>query len=465
MAKNILEEQSNALLTDSALLNLRLTYRNATIPVLEAFRFRDLQTSYDKLRSITGVQEAVILQTCNRLELFLACTHTEVLSCQQAVLGYWSREAPSSLDLAGKIEVSTGMEVLQHLLQLAVGLDSMVVGEDQILGQVRRSLGKARKYDGVGQLLTFLFNYACRVGAKVRTETAVNKGAVSLGSVAVGLAIERLDNMRNKKVLLIGAGVAGISVVKALSTLKLEVFVASRTLERATALTQITGGTPVTFEHAMKLLASVDLLIVATSAPYTLLSKGLIEEARRTKNDRELLIIDLSNPRNVEPSVALLPGIHLKTIDDLKGPSKRNLRLRSSRAKKSKELIEKEMIRLNSFLRRKKLEPQIAHIYREADRTRRREYEKAIELSKDFTPHQLQVVEELTKAVAEGILSKPVLRLRKAAEKGQTAEVKTAMELLIGDSSLQSPGTRGFHLSDDLPKTPRKMQKAEARTI
>ena len=91
VAKTILKEQNNALLADSVLLNLRLTYRNATIPVLEAFRFRDLQTSYDKLRSITGVREAVILQTCNRLELFLACTHTEVLSCQQAILDYWSK--------------------------------------------------------------------------------------------------------------------------------------------------------------------------------------------------------------------------------------------------------------------------------------------------------------------------------------------------------------------------------------
>ena len=123
------------------------------------------------------------------------------------------------MDLAGKIEIATEMEALQHLLRLAVGLDSMVVGEDQILGQVRRSLLKAIKYDGVGPLLTFVFNYACRVGAKVRTKTAVNQGAVSLGSVAVGLAIERLGNMRNKRVLLIGAGVAGISVVKALSTL------------------------------------------------------------------------------------------------------------------------------------------------------------------------------------------------------------------------------------------------------
>ena len=460
MAKTLLKEQSNPLLADSTLLNLRLTYRNATIPVLEAFRFRDLETSYDNLRSITGVQEAVILQTCNRLELFLACANTELLNCQQAVLDYWSREASPSLDLAAKVEISTEMDALQHLLRLAVGLDSMVIGEDQILGQVKRSLGKARKYDGVGPLLTFVFNYACRVGAKVRTETAVNQGAVSLGSVAVGLAVERLGNMENKKVLLIGAGVAGISVIKALSALKLEVFVASRTLERATAVTQITGGTPVTFERAVKLLTIADLLIVATSAPYTLLSKGLVEDARQTKSDRELLIIDLSNPRNVEPSVALLPDIHLITIDDLKEPSKRNLQLRASRAKKSKKLIEKEMVRLNSFLRRKKLEPQVALIYREADRTRRREFEKAIKLSKDFTPRQLQVVEELTRAVAESILSKPVMRLRRAAEKGRTTEVKSAMQLLIGDGSLQSLGTPGFHTTDNLPKTSKRMQKA-----
>ena len=328
------------------------------------------------------------------------------------------------------LEVDYDSDVVRHLFRLAAGLESMIVGEDQILGQVKNSLVEARLAKSVGPTLSLVFDRVTKLGAKIRTENKINKGSVSVGSVAVKLAEKRLGRLKDKQSLLIGAGEVGLLVAKSLIAKEQKaVYVVSRTFGRAEALTKIAGGYPLNFEDALKKLEVVDLVVLATSATYNILTRERVERAFKARNDKFMLILDLSTPRNVEESVKKLPHVELLTIDSLRSEIDRNLKARMHEVEDVEEKIERELVRAQAMLRREGAEPIIASFYKRAEFVRMREVSKAIERLGNVDPKIKGVINNLSLAIVDGLLSEPVVNLRRAAEYSDAETIRITKKL------------------------------------
>jgi len=231
-----------------------------------------------------------------------------------------------SADEFAKIaEISTDKEVVSHLLKLSAGLDSLVIGENQILGQVKFAFDFSRNNHCIGPKLSVIFDKAFKVGSQVRNTTGINKGSVSIGSMAVSLAEENLDNLHHKKILLIGSGEGASLVAKALRQRSIKFQVTSRTFERAKSFATTVAGEPITFDNALESLYDIDLIFVSTIAPYFLVTHSRIEAAMKNR-EKAMMILDLSNPRTVEESVTGIEKVKLVNLDQISEIVEKNIR-------------------------------------------------------------------------------------------------------------------------------------------
>ncbi|HEY7508230.1 MAG TPA: glutamyl-tRNA reductase, partial [Nitrososphaera sp.] len=240
-------------------INARVTYKNAPIHLLEKFTFKDIESAHKAFIS-AGVDECVILQTCNRVEVFAAAKSADEIK----LLNQWAEAAGIEEKDLGSVEVSTGKDAVLHLMRLASGLDSLVMGEDQILGQVRRAFEYSRSNRYASANLAMIFDRALKVGGRVRTATGINKGNVSIASVAASLADEYFDDLKTKKVMLIGSGEAASLVAKVLKNRSVEFMITSRTYERARSFSETVAGKPIPFDTALDMFSELDLIFVAT---------------------------------------------------------------------------------------------------------------------------------------------------------------------------------------------------------
>src|SRR5918996_226704 len=241
--------QFEPLYREQQFCNARITYKKAPIHLLERFTFKDVNEAYDRFRELSPDSECVILQTCNRVEIFLS---SEEKPDEQDILDIWSSVTGfSKEEFSGNVEFSFGHEAILHLLRLASGLDSLVIGEDQILGQVRRSFEFSRSNDHSSSNISLIFTKALKVGSKVRTTTRLNKGNVSIGSVAVNIAENYFDDLKNRSILIIGSGEGASLVAKSLRQRGVRFMITSRTFERAKSFADTAGGHPIAFEGAL----------------------------------------------------------------------------------------------------------------------------------------------------------------------------------------------------------------------
>src|SRR5215207_7571078 len=333
------------------LLNFRITYKEAPIHLLEKFTFKDINSAYESFIEHFQLKECLILQTCNRVEIFAVAD--EELDLQK-IIGYWGIHSNLSVEEFSKIvEIVKGEKVIHHLLKLVSGLDSLVIGEDQILGQVKRSYEFARTNNYLGSFLSIIFEKSLRVGSKVRSLTGINKGRVSVGSVAASLAEETIGILNDKKILLIGSGEGASRIAKALKQRNVSFMNTSRTFERAKSFAESLSGIPIMFEDALISLYSMDIIFVSTTAPYYLLTYDRIKKAMETKNT-PLLIFDLSNPRTVEDNISNLENVFLFNLDQIGGIVQRNLQWRKEEIHSANNIIEEEMKNMNLLLKRRK---------------------------------------------------------------------------------------------------------------
>jgi len=219
-------------------------------------------------------------------------------------------------EVRSNIIVNVGEEAIKHLAKLTSGLDSLVVGEDQILGQVKRSLEFSRKNRFSGPNLNVLFDRTIKIGGKVRTDTGINKGSISVGSMAVNLASEYFDDINEKEILLIGSGEGASLIAKALKQRNIKFFISSRTFDRARSFSDTVGGVPIPFEEALEKLENIDMVFISTVAPYYLLTYERMADIIQNRK-KGLMIFDLSNPRTVEDKIAELNKIKLVNIDQI----------------------------------------------------------------------------------------------------------------------------------------------------
>ena len=243
---------------------------------LERFTFKDIDDAYSRFKEHAGLSEFVILQTCNRVELFGAAKNFDIEKIKKTWASLSGLEENAFKE---NLELSQNNEVFDHLLKMTSGLDSMVVGEEQILGQIKNSITSAREKKFSGQHLNTFFDKAIRVGTRVRNSTGISQGGVSIGSMAVKLAEENVDNLKSKHILLIGTGESATLVAKSLKKREYQFVVSSRTLERSKAFSETLGGTPIRFEDVISCFEKYDVIFVATAAPYFLVTFDRITNA------------------------------------------------------------------------------------------------------------------------------------------------------------------------------------------
>ena len=400
--------------------NARVTYRNAPIHLLEKFAFKDLDGAYKAFMD-AGFQECVILQTCNRVEVYASSstTSTSSLGGNERLSDLWSRIAGLSSSDKSAIEVDFGRDAVKHLMKLTSGLDSMVVGEDQILGQVRRAFEYSKTNRYVSSSLAVAFDRALKAGSLVRTATGINKGNVSIASIAVNLAEEYFDDLKNRNVMLIGTGEAASLVAKVLKKRGVKFLVTSRAPERAKSFAETVAGTPIPFDSALDMLPGMDIVFTATMAPYRLVTRERIGEAMKPRkaSGKGMIIFDLSNPRTVDDGVTSIQGVKLINMDQIAELVTKNMRSRINEVRAAEKLIEDEMKSVDSKIKRLKAEPVVVSIFKSVDTIRERELRKAMSImGSRISAEEARVVEQLSHAIVEGILAAPMNNLRKEIE-------------------------------------------------
>ena len=407
------------------IINARVTFRNCPIHVLERFTFRNIDNAYSQFKEHSELDECVIVQTCNRIELFGAgkkCNIEKIKKTWASLVGLEEKSFNEHLEL------SENVQAYHHLLKLTSGLDSMVIGEEQIIGQIKDSITKARTTKASGQRLNTLFDKAVRIGARIRNSTGISKGGISVGSMAVKLAEENIDELKSKKILVIGTGDVSTLVAKSLGRRGYPFFVSSRTLERSGAFCETMGGTPVKFEEVLSDFNKYDVLFVATTAPYFLVSYERILNAKK-ENQKGMMILDLSNPRTVDEKVATVSGIKLMNLDQIAEMVDKNMRSRVGKVKTVENIINEELPVLEASMNRLDAEPIVKDVFKNINALREKELKKALQMLGESDEEKIKIIDELTKAVVESILSQPMNNLRKASEQGNPDVLEAASKL------------------------------------
>jgi glutamyl-tRNA reductase len=372
--------------------------------------FQDLNTKY-------SVHEYISIKTCNRAEYYV-------------VLEESARDSISCNGFGDGLVIETDNEAMEHLLRLASGLESMIIGEDQILGQIKDAQKRSSKEGCSGVILNTIFTKAVHVGQSVRKKTHINRGSVSIGSAAVDLAEAVHGDLKCKKVLIIGAGKMGTLVAKALAEKHLKaIVVANRTYDRAVCLAHELGGYAIHFDRLKEAMEDADVIISATGAPHAILTYDKIKEAVPQDRRSSLVMVDIANPRDIEEKVADL-GVKLFNIDDLRGIADKNHEMRQKEARDAEKIVQKELALLQNSLKHLKIKPLISDIRKEMETVRHKETQKALNMLGDDLNGREIVIENMTKSIVDKIFHDIVLNLKEAAENDDEVTIE-ACKLLF----------------------------------
>ncbi len=400
--------------------SLSISYKNASIDLIERARCKDPDLAIQTLLSMDDVTEAMLLQTCNRVEIYV------VSDTRDALINFARKE---SMPIEA-MELTSDDECMAGLMRLACGLESMIVGEDQILGQIKAAYLHAEKLGAAGPALSTVVMKAIHTGKRARLETRINKGSVSIGSAAVDLAESIQGDLRGKTILVVGAGEMGTLVSNAISEKGLRaIYVANRTFEQAEKLAASLRGTAIRLDRISDYISSADVIICATGAPHIIITKKMIEQ---NKNGNRLLIIDIANPRNVELTCGEIPGVALHNIDSLRQISESNMAMRRQEAAKVADIILGELALLKRDLKRLQADEAIGMLYRKTDHIRLAELDHAIaRLSSagGLSDKQVSILQDFSSALTSKILASPTFKLRLAAERCDEDCLRAAQEL------------------------------------
>lgn len=403
------------------LLLVGTDFRSAPLELREKVAYDPDQAEDLLLRLMARdeTSEAVVLSTCNRTEIYVVPRDgTDSESAYRSVLelGFLSR-APE-MERAGHLKVLRDEEAARHLLSVAAGLQSMVLGEPEIMGQVKQSLDLAAQSGAAGPVVQRLLRSAGDAGRRSRNETAISEGAVSLGYAVVELARNIYSELSDLRVLVLGAGeTAGFVVRNLLERGATDVRVANRTAERARKLQEEFPAIQVLpLDDRLDAAATADLVVTTTSASEPLLTRDQLRKALSKRKRRPLLVVDLGVPRNVEEAAGKLDNVFLHSIDSLQTLIDRNLKRRREEIPKVAEIVAEELDRLGHWYRSLEAEPLVARLQKQAEATRRRELENAY---KRFPPETHEDLDRFTRSLVRKILHNPSMGLRAAAGGGE----------------------------------------------
>jgi glutamyl-tRNA reductase len=385
-----------------------ISHLKADIPTLENFRFPgEKEFLVEAGEYFKGV---VLLQTCNRIEIYVQ-GEGEVLD---RFLEENGRSGYSILE---------GEDVLVHLLRLASGMESMIIGEDQILGQLKSALLLSREAGTCSTVLDLSINKAIHTGTAVRKKTAINKGAVSIGSAAVLLAEELLGTLENRHILVVGVGEMGKLVAQAIAEKDLKaIYVTNRTYETAVDLADKIGGKAVKMDDLYHYISLSDVVITCTGAPHTVIH---YEELKQAVEDRwpingkiPLIMVDIAQPRDIDETAADIRGVRVFTIDDLRSVSERNLKNREKQAELAEKIISEELDNFISLINRTSADDILVDLYTWAESIRVRERDKALSRLKGADEKTRGVIEDFSKVLVKKMFSDATIAIRSCAESG-----------------------------------------------
>jgi glutamyl-tRNA reductase len=377
-----------------------------------------------------AVHEAVSISTCNRTELYLITA--DPVEAENAALSVLSRQAGlRPTELLGAIYALRGSAAVEHLFAVTSGLDSMIVGEAEVQGQVKRSYEMALVEGVTGPVTNRLFRDALATGKRVRTETGVSRSSVSVSSVAVKLAADFLGDLAERRVLVIGAGENAELTARALRDRGVEaLFVANRRYDRALGLAQRYGGRAIAFDDLPGELERADIVVSSTGAPHQILGRDELEFVAASRMGRPLVMIDLAVPRDIEPSVRDCPGIALYDMDDLQRAVDRNVSAREAEATRARTLVEADVERFEQFMARLDVLPTVAALRERGEAIAQqvlRENESRWESMSDADRAR---VEAMARSIVARLLHEPTLRLKGGAgEEGSYRHVQALREL------------------------------------
>ncbi len=392
---------------------LGLNYKTAPIEIREKFSVNknSIRQGLENLADYDGLNEAVILSTCNRTEIYAAYAE----NCEESVKNFLN-------DLIGGIDAEkffykkNGADCVKHLFEVAASLDSQILGEGQILSQVKEAYSIAKNSDATGTILNTLFHKAITVGKIVRTETKIAYNSVSISSAAVDLAEKKLNGLENKKVLIFGAGkMAHLTAQHLISHGIKKIFVANRHLERAEEMAKKIGGEPVAWENALNKADDVDIIITSTGAPHYVIKIWPTQQLMSRRNGREIFFIDIAVPRDVDPEVGKINGVTLYNIDDLENVVENNFKFRREEAKAAEKIVEEFVAATMERFKYLKFQPLMADLSKRAEKIREREVKRVSGKFSNFDDDDKKIVDQMTKMIVRKLLRLPMMKLNASA--------------------------------------------------
>jgi glutamyl-tRNA reductase len=416
-----------------------LSHKTAPVEVREQISFpkERIGEAIGRLKALPGIMECAILSTCNRVEVYGVVSETskgvdgirDFLASHQATL------MPE--ELFSHFYIRAGTDAIGHLIRVSSSLDSMVVGEPQILGQVKRAFDLAQMHKGTGRLLNRLFGKAISVAKRIRTETGIGESAVSVGSVATELATKIFGKLEDKKVLLVGAGeVATLAARHLMQEGVRDVTIASRTEERAQELASHFRGRAMAIEDLQGGLSRMDIVICSAGAPHYLITPEMVKRALKGRR-QPLILIDISVPRVIDPEINRINDIFLYDIDDLEEIVAEHRRARQAEIAQAESIIVKEIVTTAALIKTLDAVPTIVDIRQKAEQIRRAELERFVPKLASLSDEDRRLVEAMTQAIVNKLLHAPMVALKHDMSGGDgILTVETARRIFNLDGQL-----------------------------
>jgi glutamyl-tRNA reductase len=412
-----------------------LSHKTAPIAVREALAFTKdaVPDALGRLRSEVGLDEAMVLSTCNRVEIYGRAKESKdsLVPALVTFLADHQRRPSSELDpFLYRLE---GEHAVRHAFRVAASLDSMVLGEPQILGQVKEAYQIAETAGALGSVLNALRNRSIAAAKRARSETGIGQNAVSVSYVAVELAKKIFGELKERNVLLVGAGKMSELAARHLVRGGARATVlGGRTFDKAEQLAAALGGKAAPFESLRSELTRADIVISGTGAPGIVIQRDDVEAASAGRRQRPLFLIDIAVPRDVDPAVAKLPGVFLYDLDDLKSVAEANLRERRKEASAAESLVELEVHEFLVWRQSLEVVPLLVELRQRADEIRKAEVEKAKKRLGPITPEQEQALEAVTTAIVNKLLHPPTVHIKEIASNGHAKEHMALIRKLLG---------------------------------
>ncbi len=401
-----------------------LSHKSAPIEVRErvALSGDALKAALDELGRSDGVKEALVVSTCNRVEVYVQADG------EDPARRFFTSRAPE----AGEhLYVKGGMDAIRHLFRVAASLDSMVVGEQQVLGQVKEAYGLASAAQVAGSYISRLCNRAFATAKRVRSETDIGRGATSMSQVAVELVEKIFGDLRGRAILLAGAGKMGALSAKALADLGADrILVTNRSSERGLALAHQVKGTFREWEELPRLLVEADVVIVSTGAPTYVLGRDMVHAAMKARRQRSLCLIDLAVPRNVDPAAGRLPDVFSYDVDDMEKVVEATHEARKGEALRAEAIVEAEVVAFAKERETRAALPVLSQLRRHAEAIARAEVERTLaQVGTKLDDKGRKSVEAMAQAIVNKLLHGPTARLKEAASSGDGTLAGAAAEL------------------------------------